>query len=57
MYKRQEIECAYDPSLNTQSLANFEIRGWAVNKIKTTGMAQTSGDITGTIVDVYKRQE
>lgn len=45
-----EIECAYDPSLNTQSLANFEIRGWAVNKIKTTGMAQTSGDITGTIV-------
>lgn len=27
-----EIECAYDPSLNTQSLANFEIRGWAVNK-------------------------
>lgn len=45
-----EIECAYDPSLNTQNLANFEIRGWAVNKIKTTGMAQTSGDITGTIV-------
>lgn len=31
-------------------IANFEIRGWAVNKIKTTGMAQTSGDITGTIV-------
>lgn len=45
-----EIECAYDPSLNTQTLANFEIRGWAVNKIKTTGTAQTSGDITGTIV-------
>lgn len=45
-----EIECAYDPNLNTENLANFEIRGWAVNKIKTTGTAQTSGDITGTIV-------
>lgn len=45
-----EIECAYDPNINTQSLVNFELKGWAVNKIKTTGTAQTSGDITGTIV-------
>lgn len=45
-----EIECAYDPDLNTQSLINFEIKGWAVKKINTTGTAQTTGDITGTIV-------
>lgn len=45
-----EIECAYDPDLNTQSLVNFEIKGWAVKKINTTGTAQTTGDITGTIV-------
>ena len=44
-----EIECAYDPYLTTQSRVNFEIRGWAVSEISTTGTAQTQGDITGTI--------
>ena len=33
------------PSLNTQSLANFEIRGWAVNKIKLQVWLKQIGDI------------
>lgn len=44
-----EIECAYDPELTTQDQINFEVRGWCVNKITTTGTAETTGDITGTI--------
>lgn len=44
-----EIECAYDPYLTPQTQIDFEVRGWAVSKITTTGTAETTGDITGTI--------
>lgn len=44
-----ELECAYDPAINSNSNMTFNLKGWAVNKITLTGEATTTGNVTGKI--------